>query len=129
MTTLDPIEEMIGMPLEKMRGGHLARYITYYHLEANGIHLVDPPGQIEVSALNGFKRHYGADRSAAIFRFLFLEKGGTYDVWGETQTIEHRHFQSNMRRWMNKIDIELQKRSLVRQADEDDDDLVFATEL
>lgn len=130
MTTLDPIEEMIGKPLEKMAPMQLARYITYYHREANGIQLVDPPGNAEVSTLKGFQKHYGPERAADILRFLFLVKGGTYEVFGNTETIEHRHFTSGMRRWSNKIDIELQKKSQKSQPKKRTSErFVFAREL
>lgn len=129
MTALDPVEDLIGKPLEQMAPGQLARYITIYQLEANGIQLVDPPGHAEVSALKAFQKHYGPDRAANIIRFLFLRHGGTYDVWGTDDLIEHRHFTSGMRRWTNKIDIDLQKKAWVAQHEDEDDDLVFATEL
>lgn len=124
---LDPIEEMIGKSLERMRPGELARYITIYQREANGIQLVDPPRHIEVSTLKNFQKHYGPDRAAAIVRFLFLQEGGKYEVWGERQFIEHHHFTSGMRRWSNKIDIALQVKA--NDKPEDDTEFIFATEL
>lgn len=106
---LDPIEAMIGKPLERMAPGQLARYVTYYQREANDIQLVDPPTVRETSIFSSLQREYGKDRTAALFRHIFLKEGGRMEVRkGEKEFISHRHFTTAMRWWTEKLDVAVQ---------------------
>ena len=125
---LDPIEEMIGKPLEQMAPAQLARYITYYQREANSIQLVDPPGVRETSTFKSLQGEYGKERTAALLRHIFLKEGGRLEVRkGEQEYISHRHFTTAMRWWTDKLDIALQVEA--NDDPEDDIEFVFATEL
>ena len=127
-TELDPIEEMIGKPLEQMAPAQLARYITYYQREANGIQLVDPPTVRETAIFKSLQNEYGKERTAALIRHVFLEEGGRMEVRkGEKEYIAHRHFTTAMRWWTDKLDIALQVEA--KDDTEDDTEFIFATEL
>lgn len=109
---LDPIEEMIGKPLERMAPGQLARYVTYYQREANGIQLVDPPTVRETSVFKSLQNEYGKERTAALIRHIFLNQGGRMEVRkGEKEYVSHRHFTTAMRWWTERIDVSLQAKS------------------
>ena len=128
MTDLDPIEEMIGKPLEKMAPGQLARYVTYYQREANGIELTDPPTVRETSIFKSLQKEYGKDRTAALFRHIFLKEGGRMEVTrGQQEYIAHRHFSTVMRWWTEKIDVSLQATQTRKESVSSR--FVFATEL
>lgn len=108
-TELDPIEEMIGKSLEQMAPAQLARYITYYQREANGIQLVDPPTVRETAIFKSLQNEYGKERTAALIRHVFLEEGGRMEVRkGEKEFISHRHFTTAMRWWTEKLDVAVQ---------------------
>lgn len=127
-TELDPIEEMIGKPLEQMAPAQLARYITYYQREANGIQLTDPPTVRETSIFKSLQNEYGKERTAALLRYIFLQEGGRMEVRkGEKEYIAHRHFTTAMRWWTDKLDIALQVEA--KDDTEDDTEFIFATEL
>lgn len=127
-TELDPIEGMIGKPLEQMAPAQLARYITYYQREANGIQLVDPPTVRETAIFKSLQNEYGKERTAALIRHVFLEEGGRMEVRkGEKEHIAHRHFTTAMRWWTDKLDIALQVEA--KDDTEDDTEFIFATEL
>ena len=127
-TELDPIEEMIGKSLERMAPGQLARYVTYYQREANGIQLVDPPTVRETAIFKSLQNEYGKERTAALIRHVFLEEGGRMEVRkGEKEYIAHRHFTTAMRWWTDKLDIALQVEA--KDDTEDDTEFIFATEL
>lgn len=109
---LDPVEEVIGKPLERMAPGELARYVTIYQREANNIFLTDPPTIREVSVFKSFQKEYGKDRTAALFRHVFLKNGGRMEVRkGEKEYVAHRHFSTAMRWWTERIDVMLQART------------------
>lgn len=115
--TLDPIEEMIGKPLEKMAPGQLARYVTYYQREANSISLTDPPTVRETSIFKALQSEYGKDRTAALFRHIFLKEGGRMEITkGQREYVAHRHFTTAMRWWTEKIDVELQSKGKAKES-------------
>lgn len=108
-TELDPIEGMIGKRLEEMKPGQLARYVTYYQREANDIKLTDPPTVREVSIFKALQTEYGKERTAALFRHIFLKEGGRMEITkGQHEYVAHRHFTTAMRWWTEKIDVSLQ---------------------
>ena len=109
---LDTVEKMIGRPLEQMAPGQLARYVTYYQREANGIQLVDPPTVRETAVFKSLQNEYGKKRTAALIRHIFLNQGGRMEVRkGEKEYISHRHFTTAMRWWTERIDVSLQAKS------------------
>ena len=128
MTDLDPVEKTIGKPLEQMAPGQLARYVTIYQKEANGISLTDPPTVREVSIFKALQREYGKERTAALLRHIFLKEGGRMEITrGQQEYIAHRHFTTAMRWWTEKIDVSLQ--ATVTRKKSVSSRFTFATEL
>ena len=125
---LDPVEEMIGRPLEQMAPAQIARYISLYQREANDISLVDPPTHRETAIFKSLQREYGSDHVAALIRHIFLKNGGRMEVRkGEHEYIAHRHFTTAMRWWTDKLNIELQAKAT--QKSNVDEQFIFASEL
>lgn len=128
MTDLDPVEKIIGKPLEQMAPGQLARYVTIYQKEANGISLTDPPTVREVSIFKALQREYGKERTAALLRHIFLKEGGRMEITrGQQEYVAHRHFTTAMRWWTEKIDVSLQ--ATVTRKESVSSRFTFATEL
>lgn len=125
---LDPVEEMIGRPLEQMAPAQVARYISLYQREANSISLVDPPTHRETAIFKSLQREYGADHVAALIRHVFLKNGGRMEVRkGEYEYIAHRHFTTAMRWWTDRLNIELQAK--VERKSKVSERFVFSKEL
>ena len=123
---LDIIEEKMGKPLEKMKPHELVKYVTNFQQEVNGLQLPSAP-HADLSVMKTFQKDYGAERAAAVLRFLFSKQGGKYEVGLDKEAITPRHFSRGLRWFTDKIDLTLQQAG--KAEEEVADEFIFAEDL
>lgn len=93
----DPIEEIIGKPLDKMDAGELVKYINTFYEHSEGDRPVGNP-DTQREHLEWALSTYGSAKMAKMFRHIYLTHAGRVTVgWkGDKERIVPGHFRKEM---------------------------------
>lgn len=105
MDKLDPIERLVGKPVEDMTGGELAVYMKLYLENMYGIHVVYDQ-VIDRKIMESLQKRYGRDIAGRIVQHVMLRRGGKKGDGYVTSSC----FSTGMKWWTDDVYQELQAR-------------------